>query len=82
MTDYKSKLGSLADKLKSEEPKIPIQEINPILIKAVNKEIEGQLNVWIPKTLLKKVKSFGVNNELTSKEITIKALEEFLGKNI
>jgi hypothetical protein len=78
MTDYKNKLGSLADRLKKEEPKTPIQEVNPVKKKAVLKEPEGQLNVWIPKPLLKKMKSYGVEKELTQKDITIAALERFL----
>ncbi|MFD2148727.1 hypothetical protein [Mucilaginibacter antarcticus] len=54
MTDYKNKLGNLADRLKNEEPKTPIQEVNPVKNNISGKEEEGQLNVWIPKTLLKK----------------------------
>jgi len=78
MTDYKNKLGSLADRLKKEEPKTPIQEVSPVKTKAILKEPEGQLNVWIPKILLKKMKSYGVEKELTQKDITIAALEKFL----
>lgn len=78
MTDYKNKLGSLADRLKKEEPKTPIQEVSPVKTKAILKEEEGQLNVWIPKTLLKKMKTHGVEKELTQKDITIAALEKFL----
>lgn len=78
MTDYKNKLGSLADRLKNEEPKTPIQEVNPVKSKSGEKEPEGQLNVWIPKKLLKKMKNFGVEQELTQKDITILALEKYL----
>jgi len=78
MTDYKNKLGDLADRLKREEPKTPIQEVSPVKKKDVQKEPEGQLNVWIPKALLKKMKSYGVEQELTQKDITIAALEKFL----
>jgi len=52
MTDYKDKLGGLADKLKKETPKTPIQEVHPIRQSAAVKEDEAQLNVWIPKALL------------------------------
>ena len=78
MTDYKNKLGGLADRLKKEEPKTPIQEVNPVKSKIADKEPEGQLNVWIPKTLLKKMKTYGVEQEKSQKDITILALEKFL----
>ncbi len=78
MTDYKNKLGGLADRLKKEEPKTPIQEVNPVKSKIVEKEPEGQLNVWIPKKLLKKMKTYGVEQEKSQKDITILALEKFL----
>ncbi|RZK70898.1 MAG: hypothetical protein EOO85_20580 [Pedobacter sp.] len=80
MSDYKNKLGDLADRLKKEVPKTPIQEVSPVKGKAVEKEPEGQLNVWIPKKLLKKMKSFGVERELTQKDIAILALNKYLSE--
>lgn len=80
MSDYKNKLGGLADRLKKEELKVPIQEVSPIKTKIAEKEPEGQLNVWIPKTLLKKMKTYGVNQEKSQKDITILALEKFLSE--
>lgn len=78
MTDYKDKLGGLADKLKKETPKTPIQEVHPIRQSTVVKEDEAQLNVWIPKSLLKRMKSYGVEYELSLKDISIDALKFFL----
>lgn len=78
MTDYKNKLGGLANRLKEEHPKTPIQEVKPVKNSTLEKLPEGQLNVWIPKTLLKRIKGYGVENELTQKEITILALERLL----
>lgn len=78
MTDYKDKLGGLADKLKKETPKTPIQEVHPIKQNAVVKEDEAQLNVWIPKALLKRMKSFGVDYDISLKDISIDALKFFL----
>ena len=78
MTDYKDKLGGLADKLKKETPKTPIQEVHPIRQSAVVKEEEAQLNVWIPKALLKRMKSYGVDNDVSLKDINIDALKCFL----
>ncbi|WP_188417465.1 hypothetical protein, partial [Pedobacter mendelii] len=80
MSDYKNKLGNLANRLKKEEPKTPIQEVNPVKSKREEKEPEGQLNVWIPKKLLKRMKSFGVEKELTQKDIAIIALDKYLSE--
>jgi hypothetical protein len=78
MTDYKDKLGGLADKLKKETPKTPIQEVHPIKQAATVKEDEAQLNVWIPKSLLKRLKSYGVDYDTSLKDISIDALKFFL----
>ena len=78
MNDYKNKLGNLADRLKNEEIKTPIQEVGPVKNLSNKKQPEGQLNVWIPKTLLKKVKTYGLETELSQKDIAILALEKFL----
>ena len=77
MTDYKDKLGGLADKLKKETPKTPIQEVHPVRQNVFAKE-EAQLNVWIPKGLLKRMKSYGVEYEQSLKDISIDALKFFL----
>ena len=78
MTDYKDRLGGLADKLKKETPKTPLQEIHPIRQGAEVKEDEAQLNVWIPKALLKRMKSYGVEYDFSLKDINIDALKFFL----
>lgn len=78
MTDYKDKLGGLADKLMKETPKTPIQEVHPVRQNVIAKEDEAQLNVWIPKGLLKRMKSFGVEYEQSLKDISIDALKFFL----
>ena len=78
MTDYKDKLGGLADKLKKETPKTPIQEVHPVRQNIIAKENEAQLNVWIPKGLLKRIKSYGVEYDQSLKDISIDALKFFL----
>ena len=78
MTDYKDKLGGLADKLKKDTPKTPVQEVHPVRQNATLKEAEAQLNVWIPKPLLKRMKSYGVEYDTSLKEISIDALKLFL----
>jgi hypothetical protein len=78
MTHYKDKLGGLAAKLKKEPPKIPIQEVHPIKESFAVKDDEAQLNVWIPKALLKRMKIYGVENDVSLKDINIDALKYFL----
>ena len=78
MEDYKNKLGSLADKLKKDPPQTPIQEVHPVKPDTLNKEEEAQLNTWIPKGLLKRMKSYGIDEDLSLKDINILALNFFL----
>lgn len=78
MENYKNKLGSLADKLKQERPKTPIQEVQPVKTEAGIKVAEVQFNNWIPKSLLKRVKAYGVEYDLSLKDINIQALELYL----
>ncbi len=81
MDNYKDKLGGLADKLKKERPKTPIQEVQPVKTETVTKMAEVQFNNWIPKALLKRIKAFGVEHDRSLKEINIEALELFLSQN-
>ena len=78
MEEYKNKLGNLATKLKSDAPKTPIQEVHPVKLPEVDKEEEAQLNTWIPKGLLKRMKSYGIDQDLSLKDINILALKFFL----
>jgi len=77
MDSYKNKLGDLANKLKQEPKKIPIQEVSPVK-ETVEKEPEVQFNNWIPKKLLKRLKAYGLEHEISLKDINTQALELFL----
>lgn len=77
MEDYKNRLGSLADKLKKDPPKTPVQEVLPVKVLTV-KEPEVQFNNRIPKALLKRVKAYGLEQELSLQDINIQALELYL----
>jgi len=82
MEDYKKKLGSLADRIKNEAPQLPIQEVLPV--KPLVAELvtgEARFNNWIPRDLKRKVKAYGVDHDLSQKDITIQALKDFLEKN-
>ncbi|UOE48686.1 hypothetical protein MTO98_30260 [Mucilaginibacter sp. SMC90] len=79
MDDYKKKLGSLADKIKNEKPQTPIQQVLPVKpITHPAKAEEARFNNWIPRELKRKIKAYGVQHDLSQKEITIQALEKFL----
>jgi hypothetical protein len=83
MEDYKNKLGSLADKLKKAPAQTPIQEVHPVKTDALkNKEEEAQLNTWIPKGLLKRMKSYGIDEDLSLKDINILAIKFFLDAKV
>jgi hypothetical protein len=71
MEDYKNKLGNLADKLKKEQPKTPMQEVLPIKA-TLPTEPEVQFNNRIPKGLLKRLKTFGLEYDESLKDIAIR----------
>jgi hypothetical protein len=76
MTEYKDKLSSFASRLKTENTQIPIQEVRPIPSITEIKEPETQLNIWIPKSLMKKLKKFSIDNELSIKEAVINSINK------
>lgn len=80
MEDYKKKLGNLADKLKNETPKTPIQKVSPVkeVMPVSAEEDEARFNNWIPKRLKKEIKSYGVLHDISQKDIAITALKDFL----
>jgi len=78
MENYKNKLGNLADKLKMEQPRTPIQQVLPVKVETAPKEPEVQFNNRIPKGLLKRLKTFGLEYDESLKDINIQALEFFL----
>ncbi|HZK63341.1 MAG TPA: hypothetical protein VFC34_04300, partial [Puia sp.] len=55
-----------------------IQEVQPVKVETAIKEGEVQFNNWIPRSLLKKLKSFGLESDQSLKEINIQALELYL----
>jgi len=80
MTDYKGKLGTLADKLKKETPATPLQEVHPIKNDSVAEKSESRFNNWIPKSLKKQLKSYAADADISLKELNIQALKEYLEK--
>jgi hypothetical protein len=83
MDNYKKKLGDLASKIKNETPQTPIQQVSPIkAIKVPANEDEARFNNWIPKGLKRKIKAYGVQHDISQKDITIRALQNFLKENV
>ncbi len=80
MNDYKDKLGVLAGKLKQERPQTPIQQVQPVKAGAV-KEKEIQFNNWLPKSLIKQVKRFALEQDRTIKDVLIESLKLYLKTN-
>ncbi|TWR26355.1 hypothetical protein FPZ43_14410 [Mucilaginibacter pallidiroseus] len=79
MDDYKKKLGNLASKIKNEVPQTPIQQVQPIKVLTVSAdEEEARFNNWIPKGLKRRIKAYGARNDISQKDITIQALQNFL----
>jgi len=78
MTNYQDKLGGLANKLKTTPPQPPMQKVQPIKAPAPDRATEVQFNNWIPKTLLKRLKTFCIEHEQSVKEFNIEALELLL----
>jgi hypothetical protein len=82
MDDYKKKLGNLASKIKNETPQMPIQKVQPVKGSVLPADVEeARFNNWIPKGLKKKIKAYGVQHDISQKDITIKALKDFLKSN-
>jgi NRPS condensation-like uncharacterized protein len=82
MDDYKKKLGTLASKIKNETPQTPLQQVQPIKTLTVSADDqEARFNNWIPKGLKRKIKAYGAQNDISQKDITIQALQQFLKEN-
>jgi predicted HicB family RNase H-like nuclease len=76
-TDYTSKLQGFADRVKSEPVHLPVQKVTPLRPETEPKD-EQQLNVWIPKDLMKRLKVKGIETDKSLKEMVIEALKEYL----
>jgi hypothetical protein len=75
---YKEKRNSFAERLKSEPAALPMQKVEPVVVTIVKEPEprveEVQINAWIPKDLMKQVKTKAVIEEKSLKEIITEAL--------
>ena len=81
-SNYKEKRNSFAERLKSEPAALPMQKVEPVVVTIV-KELEPrieevQINAWIPKDLMKQVKTKAVIEEKSLKEIITEALMMYM----
>lgn len=78
MDNYKNRLSSLANKFKTDPPETPIQEVKPVKLIAGGQAIEARFNNWIPLELKKRIKVYCARNDISQKDMSIAALEEYL----
>ncbi|CCH57701.1 hypothetical protein BN8_p06910 (plasmid) [Fibrisoma limi BUZ 3] len=76
-TSYTDKLQGFADRVKTEPAQLPVQKVTPVQSIAEPKE-EQQLNVWISKKLMKRLKVKGIESDKSLKEMVTEALEKYL----
>lgn len=77
-TTYTNKLQGFTDRVKTEAVQLPIQKVTPIAEPSATRPEEQQLNVWIPKDLLKRLKVKGAETDQSLKEMVIEALNQFV----
>ncbi|MCK8496031.1 hypothetical protein M0L20_29465 [Spirosoma sp. RP8] len=88
---YKDSLKGLGERLKSEPPKTPIQEVRPVESQPApapvktttqgQKKKESHVNFWMPEELMERLKIYSAKSKKSIKQLGIEAIEEFLNKN-
>lgn len=77
-TNYASKLQGFADRVKTDPVQLPVQKVTPVAELSTTRPEEQQLNVWIPKDLMKSLKVKGAETDQSLKEMVIEALTRFI----
>jgi NRPS condensation-like uncharacterized protein len=79
--DYKEKRNSFAERLKTTPAAAQIQKVEPVQTVVVEPKIEEvQINAWIPKELMKRVKTKAVQEERSLKDVVTAALLAYVGE--
>jgi hypothetical protein len=78
MTEYKDKLNNFGERYKKANTVSTIQEVRPINEKFPKNEDETQLNIWIPKNLMKKLKRYSIDQDKTIKDSVIEAISKHI----
>ncbi len=77
--EYDQKRTNFADRLKSTPAAIQMQEVNPVTSRnEPPPEEQVQLNAWIPKSLMKKLKTKALDDEKSIKSCLCEALENYV----
>lgn len=74
---FADKLQGFADRLKTEPAQVPVQKVMPVELSTSSRE-DQQLNVWIPKDLMRRLKVKGAETDKSLKEMVTEALEQFI----
>lgn len=77
-TGFNERLGGFADRIKSEPVTVPVQQVTPLQQATGQKQEQQQLNVWIPKQLLRRLKLRSVETGQSLKELVTASLEASL----
>lgn len=75
---FADKLQGFADRVKTEPVQLPVQKVIPVPSPMTSNKEEQQLNVWISKDLMKRLKMRGAEADKSLKEMVTEALEQFL----
>jgi hypothetical protein len=79
--NYKEKRNSFAERLKTTPAAAQMQKVEPVQTIVVEPKIEEvQINAWIPKDLMKRVKTKAVQEERSLKDVVTEALLAYVGE--
>jgi hypothetical protein len=76
---YEENRKKLAEKVKTELPKLPIQEVKPVEVKE-EKEAESHVNFWLASAIMDDIKILSIKQKKTIKEIGREAFIDFIAK--
>lgn len=76
---YEENRKKLAEKVKTELPKLPIQEVKPVEVKE-EKEAESHVNFWLSSVIMDDIKMLSIKQKKTIKEIGREAFIDFIAK--
>lgn len=77
-TNFQDKFSSFKDRIQTEKPAMPMQTVSPVKAKEAIKEQEVQFGVQLPKSLIKKLKLFALENDKSMKEVLVEALRNHI----
>jgi hypothetical protein len=85
-TNFQQKFSSFKDRIKSEQPEVPLQtviptkDLKPSRKVNIEKDPEVQFGVQFPKSVVKKLKLHSLEKEISMKEIILTAINEYFAK--